>query len=172
LYTLSDHIDVPHQEHLRSRHIQAGDPALLLEEVSHLAKILIVADKYCVRDLATLASRKISTQLPYLKNYAYSFNRDKSLQALKLLCAFSEALCLEHDTPPFQKHQDAFLAIIWGSFDICTVVADIDVELTRRHPKFVHELLWQSAKALKSERETVQRVVAELPIAKRRKLGM
>jgi hypothetical protein len=55
------------------------------------------------------------------------------------------------------------------NFDICTAVAEIDVELSRRHPKMVCELLRQSAKALRSERARVQRVVAELPISKRKK---
>jgi len=174
LYTLSDHINVPDRE--KQPYVtDSGWPEeektiqVLSKEVKHLANVLIVADKYCVRDLVTLVGRKISARLSFLRQYHYITIGGKDQPTAMLLFAFSEALCFEQESPPLQEYQDAFLATMVGEFGICDVIAGVDVELTQRHPKFVCEVLRQSAKTINSARQSVRTVFAELPIAKRRK---
>lgn len=145
-------------------------PELLLEhleelsnEVKHFADVLIVADKYCVRDLATLASEKIKARLSMFRGWAPTLD---SLPAAKSTCAFSEALHFEEEIPPLQKYQDLFLETITSKIDIGTAI--FYVELIRTHPKLVRELLQHSTKAVKSEKERSQSIIAKLPKAKRK----
>jgi hypothetical protein len=178
LYTLSDCINVSHLEgetyagmvEVLLEEIHKGLP-VLSKEVKHLANILVVADKYCVRDLVTLVARKISIRLSLLQECAYIFDDedDGHLQAAKLLSEFSEALSFEKEIPPLQEYHNAFLAVIAEKIDICTVIADVDVELARMHPKLIRELLQQSTEVIRSERQRVVDVIAELPARKRKR---
>jgi hypothetical protein len=171
LYTLSDLIKVPNRSdyYFVEEELLEDLPdglQVLSKEFKHLADILVVADKYCVRDLATLAGEKISTRLSILQSLAHC---NFSLEAAELVWIFPDALYFEQDIQPLQEYQDALLKIIVEEVNICMAIARVDVKLTRTQPKLVCELLRQSAKAIESKQQKVMDVLAELPLKKRRK---
>lgn len=175
-YTLSDHINVRplrnknwgvyrcpsnHDKHLEG----------LSNEVRYLAGVLIIAEKYCVSDLVTLAGGKIEERLSILELRPHFLQAD---QPANLVFAWAGALYFEDEIPGLHKYQTLFSKIFTSDFDDTTDKLDIE-GVIRAHPKLGWDLLTHTRKLLqkhektaKSQEKKIQDMHYWLPKAKKR----
>lgn len=164
MYTLSDHIPVRPYRELR---ISNWTDEATLSEVNILAKIIAIADKYCVSGLVEAAARKMSNVLSGLRVLP------PSKEVNKQVSDFLTALYPHNGTPGLVPHQKRLAEIFLKRFDFPTKVTGLD-EFIEAHPRFGWDLFEGTCEKLESSRRDGEReaMFYARPASKRKRFGL